>query len=276
MAENIMNEATISYVFSGSTEARTDTSNVTNVTLRDANGISITKTSGSTTFVPGGTITYVVTITNTGTSWFSGVRITDNLSGNGYLTYVPDSAVLFINSQYLAPEIASTSPLVFTLSPLSVGQTMVLTYTCRVPNTIPATVESITNTVEGIGYTFNSTATDTSSHTVTRSSVSEVNITKTASAESVAPGELFSYTLTLTNQGTTLANVTSVVDDLPEQFTISSIRLRIGTGATTTLSTSDYVLDSNNRLTIPSSTGPSITVPGSGSTVITITGTLSN
>lgn len=271
-----MNEATVNYTFSGSSEPRTDTSNVSTIELRAENGISVTKTSQSTEFVPGGIVNYVVTITNTGTSWFSGVRITDDLSGQGYLTYVPGSALLFINNQSLAPEIASTNPLVFTLSPLTSGQTMILSYTCRIPTNIPANVNSITNTVTGIGYTYNSTVEDTSSHTLTRSSISEVNITKAASKTSVAPGEIFDYTLTLTNQGTTLANVSSVVDDLPPNFTISSVKLKIGSGATTTLASGDYTLDAGNKFTLPSGTGPAITVPGSGTTVVTITGSLSN
>ena len=271
-----MNKATVNYKFSGSTNTYTNNSNVSTVELKAENGISITKTSQSTTFVPGGTINYVVTIKNTGTSWFSGVRIIDNLSDAGYLTYVSGSALLYYNSQYVAPEIASTNPLIFTLSPLSSGQTMILSYTCKVPSNISSTVNSITNSVEGIGYTYNAKVTGYSSYTVTRSSVANLTITKSASSTSVSPGEIYNYTLTLSNQGTTMANVSSLVDELPSNFTISSIKLKIGSGSTTTLSNSDYILDSNNKLTIPSGTGPSITVPANGTTVVTITGSLSN
>ncbi len=281
MAENIMNTSTVNYSFSGSPETRSETSNVSTVSLRAENSISVSKVAQNDTFIPGDTVTYALTIANTGASYFTGVRIVDNLGGGGYLTYVPGSAMLFYNQQYLRPEIASTNPLTFTLSPLSPGQTMILTYSARVSNALPASVQTITNKVDATGYTYNSTVTDTSSADITRSSVSSLGIVKSSTSDSVAPGEIFSYNITLTNQGTTTANVQSVTDSLPSNFKVSSVKLKVGNGTTTTLSNSDYVLDGNNNFTLPSSTGPTITVPGStsagaGTTVVTITGYFEN
>lgn len=280
MAQNIMNEATINYVFSGGSQSQTGSSNVSTVTLKDEASLSLTKAAETTTFVPGGTVTYTVTITNNGTSWFSGVRITDDLSGSGYLTYVANSAWLFYNGQNVRPEIASTSPLVFTLSPLSVGQSMVLTYTCKIPTSLPLSVDTIKNSVEGTGYTSTTSVKGYASAEITRSSTSELIIDKTATKSSVAVGEIFSYNITLTNQSTTEATVSSLVDNLPTNFVLSSVKSKIGSNAQTILSSSDYTLDSSNKITIPSSsssfvlTVPAATSSGVGTTVVTITGYL--
>ncbi|MBQ7466886.1 MAG: DUF11 domain-containing protein [Clostridia bacterium] len=276
MAE-IMNNATVNFTFSGSSEEFSETSNTTTVTLNNGGNLSITKTAQQDTYVPGGTVTYIVTITNNGPYWFSGVRLTDDLSGNGYLTYVNGSALLYINGQALSPQIASTSPLVFTLSPLSVGESMVLTYTCRVPLNIAPNVDSITNTASGIGYTFDSTAEDSDSVTITRSESANLSINKTSSESNVNVGQTFSYFITLTNSGNSVANVSSIVDDFPSNFQISSVSLKIGSGPNNLLNSSDYTISPSNVLTVPSATGPSITVPAvsggtNGTTVLTITG----
>ena len=280
MAE-IMNSATINFSFSGSSEEFSETSNIATVNLLNSNGISVEKSANTSVFVPGGTVTYVVTITNTGNEWLSGVRLTDNLSGNGYLTYVPGSAVLTYNGQALAPQIASTNPLVFTLSPLVSGQTMVLNYTCRIPANISSSVNEITNTVTGIGYTYNSTVEDTSSYTITRSPSADLSITKTASAENISVGQTFNYVITATNSSTSVASVQSLTDNLPDNFVIETVSLKIGSGPVTVLSPDQYTISAGNLLTVPSSTGPIITVPArsgsvNGTTVLTISGHFDN
>ena len=62
-----------------------------------------------------------------------------------------------------------------------------------------------------------------------------LDITKAASSSSVSQGQVFSYTITLTNQGTTTALVSSITDDLPQNFNIVSVQLKVGTANTTTL-----------------------------------------
>lgn len=278
MATEVTNQATVNYTFSGSGETRSETSNIATISVMDESALSITKYTQDSTFTPGGTVTFHIDIENLGSQYFTGVRINDDLGGTPqYLSYVNGSATLYINDQILAAEVASTNPLVFTLSPLASGRKMILTFTCRVSSSIPSSVNSITNSAEGIGYTATGTATDYSSTEITRSAVAEVSITKSASASTVSFGEVFSYTLNLTNQGTTIADVSSITDNLPENFKIVSVQLKIGNGNTTTLATSDYTVGANNEFTVPSSTGPTITVPattssGVGRTVLTITG----
>ena len=66
-----------------------------------------------------------------------------------------------------------------------------------------------------------------------------------------------------------MANIT---DNLPSNFVVTSVTLKIGSGAETTLSSSDYTLSGSNTLIIPSSSGPTVTVPASSSTIVGISG----
>lgn len=280
MATEIMNQATVNYTYSGSTETKTETSNIATVNLLADSALSINKYTQDNSFTPGGTVKYYIDIENVGTQYFTGVRINDDLGGTPrYLTYVPNSAMLYINDQLIAAQVASTNPLVFTLSPLAAGKKMILSYSCTVSTSIPTNVSTITNNIEGIGYAYSGEAKDYSSTEIVRSSSADITITKSASATTVSRGQIFNYVITLNNSGVLPATVSSVTDQLPTNFVINTVQLKVGSGATTTLSSSDYTLSSANLFTLPSSTGPSINVPaattsGTGKTVITISGYL--
>lgn len=276
MAE-IMNTATVNFSFSGSTESYAETSNVSTINVREANGILIEKTAQVLTYAPGSIITYIVNIQNTGTNDFTGVRITDDLSGQGYIYYVLGSAVLYYNGVAQSPQIISTEPLIFTLPPLASGESMVLSYSAQVSFSLPSSVNRIVNTVNGVGYTASGEIGSTSSAAITRSESSNLSITKSSSKSIVSVDESFNYYITLTNSGSSLTNVSSITDTFPEYFVINTVSLKIGSGPNNTLLSTDYVIDSTNTLTVPSSTGPTITVPQSssgenGTTVLTING----
>ena len=107
------NQATLSY------NGTVTTSNVTTGELLEV--LSITKTAASDTYGPQDTVTYVVSITNTGTAAFSNLTVTDNLGGYTFdggavypLTYVPGSALYYINGVLQAdPAVVPGAPLVF-------------------------------------------------------------------------------------------------------------------------------------------------------------------
>ena len=276
MAE-IMNTATVNFSFSDTRQSFETTSNVSVVNVREQTGLSIQKTAQMDTFEPGSIITYVIAIQNTGSNYFSGIRITDDLSGAGYLHYVVGSAVLYFNGQTQTPQIASTEPLVFTLPPLPSGMSMTLTYSCQVSFNLPSVVESITNSVTGIGYTYNSQVEASDSATITRSESSNLTITKESSDSDVNIGQVFNYIITLRNYGTSIANVSSISDNFPSTFTITSVSLKIGNGVNTVLDPSEYTITDSNNLSVPSATGPVITVPASsnnipGTTILTVSG----
>ena len=274
MATTITNDATINYNFEGSTELLSATSNQNSIVLQDPQGITLVKTSSAAEFAACEILTYTVQITNNSGQFFNGVRIIDNLGG-GNLAYVLGSASLTVGTLTYPVTPISTNPLTFTLQELSNGATMTLRYNVQVVFNLPATVGSITNTVQGIGYTASGTVTGFDSNTIQKKTDGELTIAKSASMTSVLPNQNFSYIISVSNNSNTIAEVDSIVDQLPANFVVTGVFVRIGTGVNTQLTSGQYDLTGTNLITIPSTTGPNITVPVNGTTIITISGYLS-
>ena len=270
MPTTINNEATTSYQFVGSSNTGSVTSNTSSVVLLDNQGLNITKTATPTTFTPGEIVTYTISITNSTGSFLSGVRVIDNLGG-GNLAYVVGSGSVTSTSTYAVSPVA-TNPLTFTLQQLNVGQSMTLTYRAQVIFNLPVSVSVITNNVRAIGYTSTGTVEGFASATISREVGSTISSAKSASVEEVLPRQPFSYFIRLANSTDTNATATETIDDLPNNFVLTSVELRIGSGTNQTLNATDYEVSSENVLTIPSLTGPIVTVPAGTVTVITLNG----
>lgn len=272
MPSTINNEASTSYEFSNATGSATITSNLHSITLQDSQGLTLTKTGSQVEFVAGDIITYTVTITNNSASFLTGVRIIDNLGG-GNLAYVTGSGSLTVGSLTYPVSPVATNPLTFALQQLNVGASMTLTYRCQVVFNLPATVTTITNSVQGIGYTSTGTINGFSNFTIQKKTDDVgVSIAKSASETEVFPDQLFNYYLTITN-GTGMGVVNAVTtDQLPANFVVTSVSVKIGSNSTVTLDSSDYQISATNLLTISSALGSEITVPANSVTVITISG----
>ena len=271
MATQINNQASTTYQFLGSSEVLTAVSNENTITLLDSSGLSVTKTANPTTYLAGDIITYTVTITNNSSSYLNGVRIIDNLGG-GNLAYVVGSGSLTTSTETYPVSPIATNPLTFTLQQLGVGESMTLTYRSQVIFNLPSSVSSITNTITGIGYTATGTITDTDSETILKKNSAQVELIKTSSLDTVSENQPFSYYLTLNNLNTTPAIVQQITDQLPLGFVLTDVYLKIGSGTNTELNATDYTLTSGNLFTLPSSSGPFVTVPSNGTTVVTLTG----
>ena len=269
MAEIINNSASTVYTLNGSTN--TANSNVLPVNLETNTGLIITKSSNPDTFLAGDIITYTVTITNSSSSYLNGVRIIDDLGG-GNLAYVLSSAKLTIGSLTYPVSPVSTNPLTFTLQQLGVGETMTLTYNAQVIFNLPSTVSLITNDVRGIGYTASGTITGSDSTTIQKKTDVDFSITKSSNVTDIEPNQTFSYFLTLENNTSSQAVISSVTDNLPQNFNLTSVSLKVGSGPDETLNGTDYLLSLSNVLTVPSSSGPFITVPANSTSIITLTG----
>lgn len=269
----IMNNATATYSGTDSIE-RTISSNDLDITYNTSSGISVVKTASPTTFSVGSIVTFTIKITNTSSTYFTGVRIIDNL-GSGNLAYVSSSARLSTSTQTYAVSPIATSPLTFTLQQLGVGASMTLSYKAQVVFNLPSSVSEITNSVEGIGYTASGTVTGFSNSTITRNSTSTVELSKSASASTVVPNQTFTYYLSITNGESSAITVSNITDSLPSAFTLSSLKIKVGTGSEQTLETSDFTLSPSNELVVSKNNGSDINVPANGTTVLSITGYLS-
>ena len=270
MPSTINNESTTTYRFAGSSETQSTISNETSIILEDVQGLLLSKTASPKVFQNGTIITYTLRITNSSGRYLSGVRIIDDLGG-GRLAYVVGSGRLTSTTTYAVSPVA-TSPLTFTLQQLNAGQTMTLVYKAQVLFDLPASITSITNSVKGIGYTSNGTINGFASSTIDRQNSVSVSSTKSSSVTEVNPRQPFSYYITLKNNAGINATALSTTDQLPTNFVLTSVQLKIGSGTTQTLMGTDYILSASNMLTVPSASGPVVTIPAGGTTIITING----
>lgn len=101
---------------------------------------------------------------------------------------------------------------------------------------------------------------------------SSFTLTKSSSLTDVTKNQSFNYYITLTNNTSSIATVTSITDQLPSNFSPTSGTVKIGSNSPVTLLSSDYTLSSGNTLVVSSLNGDSITVPANSSTILTITG----
>ena len=271
MSTTITNEATTIYQYVGASSTETVTSNTNSIVLEDASGLVITKSPSATTFVPGDIITYTVKITNNTGNYLTGVRIIDNLGG-GNLAYVSGSASVSTLSTTYPVTPVSTSPLTFTLQQLNVGQSLTLTYKAQVIFNLSTSVSLITNSIHGIGYTSDSTVNGYANATISRVSGTNVTSRKTASVSEVYPRQILSYYITLSNNNSqTNANVISITDELPSNFVVTNLTIKIGSSNIIMLVAGDYTIISN-VLTVNSVNGSVITVPAGQQTVLAING----
>lgn len=268
----------INYNFSGEENFKVSNINDCIVTLKNENELQVTKSVQNETFNVGDTISFIVTIKNTGVGYFSGLRVLDNFGGVDYIEYVSGSGAIYKNGSIEKPETISCVPLVFSLTPLLPNESVILTYLCKVRNNIPLSVQNINSSVEVTGYTNNSTITNVASVIINRAKTAELKIVKSASATSVVSGEIFSYYLTIENEGLVDAEISKINDGLESGFKVLSVRIKSGDNKAVELKTGDYLIDGGNNILIEAKNGiEKIIVPArvgdtASKTIITITG----
>ena len=172
-------------------------------------GLTIVKTANASSAVPGQTIGYTVTITNTGQTPYTGATVTDSFAQmTGDAVYNGDAAAT-------SGSLSFTSPILTWTGDLAPGASAVITYTVTVDN--PDTgdklvINSVSSTVAG------STCPPGSITTACRVTVSvltpALTITKTASTATATPGSTVSYTITVANTGQTPYSGATVTDPL--------------------------------------------------------------
>ena len=213
------NQATLSY------QNTSVASNVVSGEILDV--LSTQKTAFPVEYAVGdatnGTITYVISLVNTGSVALTGLTVTDDLGaypfGSGQavpLTYV-DGSVRYYQNGVLqaAPTVTAGAPLVFSCVSVPAGGNAILVYDATVnafapPGTGGSIINTATVTGLGIGESV------TASAEIGARGGPALSISKSVSPSAVAENEQLTYTFIIENRGNEAAVATDnlVVTDL--------------------------------------------------------------
>ena len=220
------NQATLSYN-GGSTD-----SNIAYGEILDV--LTLTKTAIPDTYATGDTVTYVVTLRNTGTTALTGLTLTDDLGGYDLggttvypLTYVAGSAAAFVNgAPQAAPAVTAGPPLAFTGISVPAGGDAVILYQATVNNAAdPNTGATVVNTVTAAGAGLSAPVTAT--ETITATAAPNLTISKSICPTQVTDNDRVTYTFVSQNTGNTAviatdnAAITDTFDPILTDLTVT-------------------------------------------------------
>lgn len=283
--QTFFNQATLSY------NGNTITSNIVQGELIEV--LSADKTVTADSYEPGDTVTYAISIVNSGTAPYNGLSVTDDLGGfdfNGItlypLDYIDGSARLFINGiLQTTPAVTAGPPLLFSSINIPAGGNAVLVYSTSVNRFAPlGTGAAISNTATVIGAGI--TTPVTADETIPVSIEPALAITKALSPTSVPENGQLTYTFVISNYGATDADATDNIV-ITDNFDPVLNTITVTYNGTNLEEGTDYTYDETaglfatigGRITVPAATysqdpttGEQIITPGSS--VLTVTGTV--
>lgn len=204
------NQATLSY------NGNTVNSNIVSGEIIES--ITATKTSVSDNYGRGDTVSYVISLVNSGTTDITGLTVTDNLGGYTLgnntvypLNYLEGSVKYYINGVLQpAPAVVEGLTLSFQNITVRAGGNTTIVYEATVNEFAPLETDSvITNTVttSGGGIQEDITATDT----ITVRNEPELQISKSLSPASVSETGQLTYTFLIQNYGNAPADASDNV-----------------------------------------------------------------
>lgn len=255
--------------------------------------LSAEKTAVSGTYTQGDTITYVVSIINTGTTAITGLTVTDNLGAYTFgsqtlvpLTYVEGSVKYYINGVLEpAPAVTTTSPLTVVGLSVPAGGDAILIYEAQVNNYAPLGTQATIDNTATLNYPQLTTVV-TATESVISEDGAQLSITKSVSPTTVNENGELVYTLVISNLGATpvIATDDAIVSDTFEPI-LNNISVTYNGTAWT--EGPNYTYDSvtglfttnPGEIAVPAATYSQNPVTGEwetipGTTVIQITGTV--
>lgn len=222
--------------------------------------VSGEKTAVVDTYYADGTVTYVISIVNTGATPITNLTVSDDLGAYTFgtntltpLTYITGSAQLFINGVLqAAPAVVAGPPLVVSGITLPADSDLVLVYSVTVNDYAPLGVgDSVVNTatITGNGISTPIEVTET----VTPVAEPQLRITKSLEPVPVAENGTLTYRFVIENFGNTDAEAT-------DNVALSDLFDPILTGVTANLDGVTWTL--GTQYTYDEATGQFNTVPG--------------
>lgn len=254
--------------------------------------LSVSKTAVRDTYNRNDSVTYLVSIVNSGTLPITNLTLTDDLGSYSFnttsltpLTYIPNTVKYYINGTLqTSPSVNAGPPLTITGLTLPAGANLLIVYDTLTNQYAPlASESSITNTVTVSG---NGITSITATETVNTASSPLLTITKSISPVPVTENGTLTYTFLIQNDGNIPADEASSVI-ITDIFNPILSNLAVSFNGTALTENTDYTYDETTgtfvtvagRITVPAATftqdattGEYITTPGIST--LTITGTV--
>jgi uncharacterized repeat protein (TIGR01451 family) len=270
---SVANGSTINNSATAATTGATDpvpgnnTATATTSVIAQAD-LSITKTDGVTSAVPGTGVTYTIVVTNSGPSDATGVSVAD--------TFPSDlTGVAFTSSPSggATGNTASGSGNISDTLNMPTGSSVTYTVNATVKSSATGTLSNTATVTAPAGVTDNDTSNNTATDTDALTPQADLSITKTDGVTSKVPGTAITYTIVVSNAGPSDAPGTSVADTFPSDLTgvsFTSVAAGGATGNTAGPSNGNI----SDTVSLPS--GASVTYTVSATVKSSATGSLSN
>jgi uncharacterized repeat protein (TIGR01451 family) len=169
-------------------------------------GLVIVASTSVASTAAGGTVNYTITITNSGQTPYTGISVTDNLTG------LLDDGVYNGDAATTAGAVSYVSPTLTWTGSLAVGAAATVTFSATVNN--PDTGDKVLTTlVTSATPGNNCTAGSTDPRCATSVPVAMVTMVNSASTGTTTPGGVVGYTITVANSGG--VDLTDIVFDIP-------------------------------------------------------------
>jgi uncharacterized repeat protein (TIGR01451 family) len=234
-------------------------------TLTPSADLSITKTDGKTTAVPGTSDTYTIVVTNAGPSAATNVFVEDLVPTS--LTGVTWTSVG--STGVTGNDLFGTGDIKDVVTLIPAGCTV--TYTLK--GTIdPAATGILSNTATVTGADDSNSANNSATDSDTLTPSADLSITKTDGKTTAVPGTSDTYTIVVTNAGPSAVTAATVADTFPPTFT------NVTFTATATGGASGFTANGTGNIsdTVNMPAGSTITYIATGTISPAATGSLSN
>ena len=237
-----------------------DTDTVTVAAATSQADLAITKTNASTTLAPGGAVTYVIVVTNTGSSAVTGATVADT-----FPTSIVAPTFTVATTGGATGAVAGSGAINQTVN-LPIGSSIIYTVTGTVSPTASGAITNSASVTTPAGVVDVSPANNVSADTdvvAAATGAADVTISKTDSDTTVAPGDTVQYTIVVANAGTTPVVGAVVSDVVPVSLTGVSFTSTVLGGAT------------GNTAAGSGSINDTVNLPLGSSITYTVTGTVS-
>ena len=179
---------------------------------------TIGKAASKTLLIPGDVVTYTLTVLNSGIITATNVTVNDPLPVVGYFTYVPNSTTL--NGTTVSPDPVSGNTLNLNTGSLAPGATATVTFRMFVGPGVPFPGVTTHDNAATVSDTQTLGTRSSEVVTVSISTNPNLRVSKTiAPVGTLAPGNLVTYTISLSNIGSGNANNVVVQDSIPTNMT---------------------------------------------------------